>query len=123
MKRTVKSTCSRCSALCCKYFALELDKPSTWNDFENIRWYISHQKTSVFIQQGRWFLNVKNRCRHLTADSRCRVYDHRPAICRRLDANGCEYHDMEGMREIRTEQQLAAYLAERSAKRKGKKKR
>jgi hypothetical protein len=30
---------------------------------------------------------------------------------------------MEGVREIRTEQQLAAYQAERSAKRKGKKKR
>ena len=88
MKHTRKSTCSKCSALCCKYFALEIDRPSTRNDFENIRWYISHQKTSVYIQAGKWFLNVKNRCKYLDGSHRCSIYEHRPAICRRLDANG-----------------------------------
>lgn len=123
MKRKLNTTCSKCSALCCKYFALEIDRPETRNDFENIRWYISHEKTSVFIQGGKWFLNVKNRCRHLDGDNRCAVYENRPAICRRLDANGCEYHDRNGVREIRTQKQLEAYLDERSAKRTRRKKR
>jgi Fe-S-cluster containining protein len=122
MQRKLNGTCKKCSALCCKYFALEIDKPSTRNDFENIRWYISHQKTSVFIQKGKWFLNVKNRCKHLDDGSRCTVYAHRPAICRRLDSNGCEYHDKHAVREIRTPQQLEAYLGERSAKRTGRRK-
>lgn len=123
MKQKLNTNCKKCSALCCKYFALEIDKPSTRNDFENIRWYISHQKTSVFIQGGKWFLNVKNRCKHLDGGNRCTVYDHRPAICRRLDANGCEYHDQHAAREIRTPQQLEAYLEERATKRNGRKKR
>lgn len=123
MKRTMQNTCSRCSALCCKYFALEIDAPVTKNDFENIRWYISHQKTSVFIQQGKWFLNVKNRCRYLDGNNRCTVYEQRPAICRRLDASGCEYHHIDGVREIRTPKQLAAYLKERSEKRSRRNKR
>jgi len=122
MKQKVKSACDKCSALCCKYFALEIDKPASKNDFENIRWYISHEKTSVFIQGGKWFLNVKNRCKHLDSGNRCSVYENRPAICRRLDANGCEYHNLNGIREIRTPRQLALYLAERSAPRTRKKK-
>ena len=123
MKHTRKSTCSKCSALCCKYFALEIDRPSTRNDFENIRWYISHQKTSVYIQAGKWFLNVKNRCKYLDGSHRCSIYEHRPAICRQLDANGCEHHGRPAIREIRTPRQLEAYLEELAAKRSGRSKR
>jgi len=122
MQQKKKSTCNKCSALCCRYFALEIDKPTTRNDFENIRWYISHEKTSVFIQRGKWYLNVKNRCKHLDGGNRCAMYENRPAICRRLDASGCEYHDQNGVREIRTLKQLSLYLDERSPSRAGRKK-
>lgn len=122
MKQKPKSTCSKCNARCCKYFALEIDRPESRNDFENIRWYISHEKTSVFIERGKWFLNVKNRCRYLDVDNRCTVYENRPAICRRLDTNGCEYHDTPPIREIKTPKQLEAYLREQSAKRAGRRK-
>jgi Fe-S-cluster containining protein len=65
---------------------------------------------------------VKNRCRHLDSNNRCTIYENRPAICRRLDSNGCEYHDKPAVREIRTQKQLKAYLQERSAKRVGRRK-
>lgn len=121
IKQRTKSTCDKCNGLCCRYFALEIDRPTTRNDFENIRWYISHEKTSVFIQRGKWFLNVKNRCRHLDGGNSCTIYKNRPAICRRLDASGCEYHDQPGIREIRTPRQLALYLDEQSSSRRGRK--
>ena len=111
-------TCKKCDALCCKYLALEIDKPTTRNDFENIRWYISHQKTSVFIQEGKWHLNVKNRCKYLDNKNRCKIYEKRPAICRRLDLNKCEYHDRNASREIKTHTQLERYLEEKPIRRK-----
>ena len=114
----MSTTCKKCRALCCSYFALEIDRPTTRNDFENIRWYISHQRTSVFIQGGRWYLNVKNRCRHLDRAHRCMIYDSRPAICRRLDPRSCEYHDQNAVREIKTGRQLAQYLKEHPVRKK-----
>ena len=118
----MSTTCKKCSALCCNYFALELDKPTTRNDFENIRWYISHQKTSVFIQAGKWYLNVKNRCKNLDRTHRCKIYENRPAICRRLDSKNCEYHDQNAVREIKTSKQLAQYLEENPLRKRRKKK-
>ena len=114
----VGNICKKCDALCCKYFALEIDKPTTKNDFENIRWYISHQKTSVFIQNRKWYLNIKNRCKHLDGNNRCKIYETRPAICRRLDSKGCEYHDKNAVKEIKTLKQLEKYLEEHPIKRK-----
>jgi len=116
----VSNTCEKCDALCCKYFALEIDKPTTRNDFENIRWYISHQRTSVFIQEGKWYLNVKNRCKYLDSSNRCKIYERRPAICRRLNPERCEYHDRNAAREIKTIKQLEKYLEEKPIKRKRK---
>jgi len=115
-------TCKQCNGLCCKYFAMEIDKPTTKNDFENIRWYISHQKTTVFIQNRKWYLNVKNRCKHLDGDNRCKIYENRPTICRRLDPKHCEYHDQNTVREIKTLKQLERYLEEHPIRRKGRRK-
>jgi Fe-S-cluster containining protein len=116
----MSNTCAKCEALCCKYFALEIDTPTTRNDFENIRWYISHQKTSVFIQERKWYLNVKNRCKHLKSDNRCKIYEERPAICRRLHPDNCEYHDRNAVREIKTLKQLGEYLEEKPIRKKRK---
>ena len=116
----VGNICKKCEALCCKYFALEIDKPTTRNDFENIRWYISHQKTSVFIQNGKWHLSVKNRCKHLDSNNHCRIYETRPAICRKLDPKECEYHDQNAVKAIKTLKQLEKYLEEHPIKRKRK---
>jgi Fe-S-cluster containining protein len=116
----MSNTCTKCEALCCKYFALEIDTPTTRNDFENIRWYISHQKTSVFIQERKWYLNVKNRCKHLKSDNRCKIYEERPAICRRLHPDNCEYHDRNAVREIKTLKQLGEYLEEKPIRKKRK---
>ncbi len=117
----MNTNCKKCSALCCKYFALEIDKPTTKNDFENIRWYISHQRTSVFIQDGKWYLNVKNRCKYLDGNGHCKIYDKRPAVCRRLDPARCEYHDQNAVREIKNAKQLEEYLKDKPLRRKRRK--
>lgn len=113
--------CKTCGALCCKYFALEIDRPTTRGDLENIRWYLSHHKVAIFIQEKGWYLKVGNRCKHLAGNGRCKVYDERPAICRKHNVLECEYHYRSAVREIRTLKQLERYLQENPVRRKGKK--
>ncbi len=74
--------CHVCSALCCKYFALEIDRPVTPSDHDEIRWYLLHQNAVVWVEDGDWYLEVRNRCRHLQADNSCAIYETRPQICR-----------------------------------------
>lgn len=82
--------CSDCAAQCCRYFALQLDTPSEPEDYDNIRWYLAHKDTAVFVEGEDWYLQVNTICRYLQTDSTCGIYDHRPQICERYgwDAKG-----------------------------------
>lgn len=74
--------CHACPAICCSYFSLEIDTPKCKHDFENLRWYLMHEKVHVFLDSGKWYLQVWNRCVNLLSDNRCGVYETRPQICR-----------------------------------------
>lgn len=85
--------CSYCTALCCRYFAVHIDTPTTWREFDNIRWFIMHGRVTVYVDDGTWYLCVYGDCQHLQADNRCGIYDDRPQICREYSTKGCEYDD------------------------------
>jgi Fe-S-cluster containining protein len=74
--------CHLCSALCCKYFALEIDKPHTPKEHDELRWYLYHQNVVIWVSEGDWYLEVRNVCRHLQPDRSCGIYETRPQICR-----------------------------------------
>lgn len=86
--------CSYCTAQCCRYFALPIDAPTTWDDFDNMRWYIMHGRTSIFVDDGTWFLLVYGDCKNLMPDNRCGIYLTRPKICRAYSTDNCEYGNM-----------------------------
>jgi Fe-S-cluster containining protein len=73
--------CQICPAICCNYFALQIDTPNCLKDFENIRWYLMHQKVHIFVDEGKWYLQVWTQCQHLQGDNRCGIYQTRPLIC------------------------------------------
>ncbi|HUT59608.1 MAG TPA: YkgJ family cysteine cluster protein [Phycisphaerae bacterium] len=87
--------CLECNAKCCRYFCLEIDKPETFDDFENIRWYMLHEKVTAHIDdEGDWCLLIDNLCKMLVetpAGARCKDYANRPMICRRFDPDDCEF--------------------------------
>ena len=85
--------CSYCGAKCCCYFALPIDTPDCWEDFEFIRWYLLHDRATVFIEEDCWYLLVHNRCKHLRDDNLCGTYANRPQICRNYTTDRCEYED------------------------------
>ena len=88
-----ESLCDYCTAKCCHYFALPIDTPTQRQDFDYIRWYLLHEGTSVFVDEGTWYLIVHSRCRHLQSDNRCGIYETRPQICRDYTTKDCEYED------------------------------
>ena len=85
--------CNHCSAKCCKYFALPIEKPDTRKDFDFIRWFLLLERASIFIEDGTWYLLVHTTCKHLQSDNRCGIYETRPQICREYTTDKCEYED------------------------------
>lgn len=91
--RPDETLCDYCGAKCCLYFALPVDKPKEWQDFDYIRWYLLHEQAAVFVEEDCWYLLVQNRCKHLRDDNLCGIYETRPQICRDYTAADCEYDD------------------------------
>jgi len=84
--------CEQCVALCCRYYAFEIDKPKTKRDFEDIRWFMLHEGTIVFVEEGDWYVQVNRKCKALLPDNRCGIYENRPSICREYTTKGCDWH-------------------------------
>ena len=85
--------CEYCTAKCCRYFALPIERPRTFRDWEFIRWYLLHEGASLFQDEGSWYLLVHTKCKHLQADNRCGIYETRPPICREYSTNDCEFDE------------------------------
>ncbi len=85
--------CDYCTAKCCRYFALPMDTPTELRDLDFMRWFLLHERASVFIEDDQWFLLVHTVCKHLQPDNRCGIYMTRPQICREYHTDNCEYED------------------------------
>jgi uncharacterized protein len=85
--------CAYCTAKCCRYFALPLDTPTEYTEYEFIRWFLLHEHATVFTEDGTWYLLVHTTCKHLQPDNRCGIYSTRPQVCRDYTTDTCEYED------------------------------
>lgn len=112
--------CEHCTAVCCRYIALPIDKPESAADFENIRWYLVHENVTVFVDKGDWFISFATPCRHLKQDFRCGIYEKRPKICRSYRTDNCDYHGGEYRYDLFFSEpaQVEQYAAELLAKKK-----
>jgi Fe-S-cluster containining protein len=88
-----ESLCDRCTAKCCRYFALPIDSPTTTTDFDYMRWFLLHDRATVYTEDDEWYLLVQTTCRHLQPDNRCGIYETRPQICRDYHTDDCEFDD------------------------------
>lgn len=85
--------CQYCPAKCCRYFALPIEPPTEWEDFEYIRWFLMHRGAAVFTEDADWYLMVYTPCKHLRDDNLCEIYEDRPQVCRDYQIKDCEYED------------------------------
>jgi uncharacterized protein len=115
--------CHKCSGLCCRYLALPIDKPTNKGDFDDIRWFLAHKGISVFVDEGDWYINIDNRCQHLTKNHRCAIYKHRPRICRGYEHKSCDFQSSNYDYELHLTgmEDLDRYLLQRQRRRKKKK--
>jgi Fe-S-cluster containining protein len=88
-----QSLCDHCTAKCCRYYALQIDTPDCRENMDYLKWYMIHGETSIFTEDGDWYLLVHATCRHLLADHRCGIYETRPQICREYSTEDCEFDD------------------------------
>lgn len=103
--KTDAGLCESCDAMCCRYVATEIDKPTCKRDYDHIRWYLQHRSVNVFIDHhNRWFLEFETPCEALNEDGRCGIYAERPDICRQHGVNDetvCEFHGDEPPHKIK----------------------
>jgi len=87
--------CDQCDATCCRYMAIQIDRPVDGRDIDDIRWYLLHRDVSVCIDaEGDWFVAFDTPCEALGDDGLCSRYDTRPQLCRDhgQPPESCEYH-------------------------------
>jgi len=93
--------CSECGA-CCAYVAVEIDNPSSFDDYDHIHWYLTHRGVSVYIDwEGDWFIEFETVCEHRTESSTCGIYEERPKICSDFSWNECEKTTAEAAHKVR----------------------
>ncbi len=106
--------CDYCTALCCRYFALPIDTPTELHEFDYLRWYLLHDRASIFVDTDSWYLLVHTTCKHLQSDNRCGIYMTRPQICRDYSTKRCEYDDTAVYDHyFETPEQVAEYMEAR----------
>jgi hypothetical protein len=66
-----QSLCEYCTAKCCRYFAMPIETPDTFKELEYLRWFLLHDRASVFKEDDDWYLLVHTTCKHLQPDNRC----------------------------------------------------
>ena len=70
--------CSGCDAACCRGFPSVELTPQEYATLERLG-----AVRLEFLLDGHFFLVIENGCEFLV-DNRCRIYEQRPAICRRF---------------------------------------
>lgn len=112
-KISKKSLCDKCTGLCCKYLALPIETPEDWDDYDDIRWYLVHEDITVFVEDDDWYININNKCKHLSEKKhRCEIYDIRPKICRGYDSDSCDFTSDEYNYELyfKDDSQMVEYM-------------
>lgn len=104
--------CAGCSN-CCEYLSLEIDRPSTIRDFDQILWYLLHKDVWVYIDhENDWYVQFNTPCEKLD-QRRCGYYAQRPMVCRNYEPASCARYG-EGPTEkylFKDEKDLFRYLA------------
>jgi len=116
MKRKNLITCDSCKGDCCTGIALEIPTPRTKEDYEDIRWYLYHERTHVYIDhEGDWIAEMDLACgQRDPATGRCKIYRKRPPACRDAKLSECERNIDDAKVRFRTVEEYDGWLGRRA---------
>ena len=115
MNNKNKKTCEACNGKCCRYVAVEIDTPETKEDFDDIKWFVSHKNVNVYVDEdGDWHVEFITPCEFLGEGNKCMNYKNRPKICRDYDHEECTFHNnYEEKHTFRNLKEIEDYIKEK----------
>jgi uncharacterized protein len=85
-------TCEQCmpDSTCCRDVTVEIDEPEDMEDWDEIRWMVSHENVSVYKDhEDDWLIEFKTPCSNLDKAGKCKIYDKRMKTCREHSVDSC----------------------------------
>ncbi len=73
--------CKKCAGECCKYINIPL-----WDMPEDIEWM--EARGYILENDGSLIWRIPSRCKHLSDEGMCKIYDTRPQTCRDYEVEG-----------------------------------
>jgi len=111
-----KDLCKGCIS-CCEYVCVEIDKPETKTDYDEILWMLVHKDIWVYIdaEDDEWYVQFNTPCEALGDDNLCKIYQNRSNVCRKHHHESCEkYGEGEYYKEMfKTRDEFLKYLKEK----------
>ena len=120
-KKRINKCLEECNAICCNDLAVQIYKPVTKTEKEDLRWHLFFEGVKVFIKHRKWHLLVHSRCRYLSGENLCTIYDRRPDRCREHKHPHCELEGKFYDTMIATPEQFDAYFLADKVKHREKK--
>ncbi len=97
-KEKTENACLSCGGSCCRYIAIEIDRPATKTQCDHIRWYLLHENVHVFLEHdNKWYVEFRTPCEKLDENGLCSIHQSktRPKICKNHgeEDGSCEFYD------------------------------
>ena len=112
-----KKLCHQCDS-CCTYVAIQIDKPKSKTDYDNMIWQLWHENVNIFIDHDNdWHVEFMTPCLSLDKNTKlCAIYDSRPKICRDYKQLDCTKYNLDPAEKIyfKTVEDFKKYLQEKN---------
>ena len=103
--------CDECGGECCKILVIEVETPESKDDFEDIKWYLYHPGVKVYIDvYNHWNVQFDTKCKYLSDDNKCLIYNKRPPVCRQAEVKDCHKNKKEIKKFFNSVEEFEAYL-------------
>jgi len=80
--------CKNCGG-CCNHVSLEIDKPTSKREYQEILWLLLHKDVRVYTDQDNdWFVEFQAQCEWRKND-KCNNHTERPVICKDYSSEDC----------------------------------
>lgn len=82
--------CFECNQECCDNVIVEIDKPETLEDWEEVKWQVAHKNVRIILDNcNDWCIEFLTKCKYKGEDGRCTIYKDRPKKCSKHDPEAC----------------------------------